>query len=178
MGSMFSIEQMITTLSLLSRNNSNSYSFQPIMALSIMTSWMGEISNPLRINSSKSSSSYTIAAPAPPRVYDALIHNGNPNCCAISFPLKKDVAVACGAMGTSICSMSSRNFSRSSVIFIASILTPISLTPKSFQMPFSSASIHKFKAVCPPIVGNTASICGCSFRILIMDFVVNGNKYT
>ena len=41
---------------------------------------------------------------------------------------------------------------------MALMSTPINLTLKSAQIPFSSASRHKFKAVCPPIVGNTASI--------------------
>ena len=29
------------------------------------------------------------------------------------------------------------------------------------------ASIHRFKAVCPPMVGSTASISGCILRILL-----------
>ena len=62
------MEQIITTLLLESLKSSNSYSFQPIKALSIITSWMGEISRPLVNNSSKSSSLYTIEAPAPPKV--------------------------------------------------------------------------------------------------------------
>ena len=37
-GSIFSMVQIITTLSFLSRSNSNSYSFHPIKALSIITS--------------------------------------------------------------------------------------------------------------------------------------------
>ncbi len=177
-GSIFSMEQIITTLSFLSLNNSNSYSFQPIIALSIMTSWIGEISRPLRSNLSKSSSSYTIAAPAPPNVYEALIHKGKPNSWAISFPFKNEVAVAWGAIPTPISPINSLNFSRSSVILMASISTPINFTSWSSHIPFSSASIHKFNAVWPPIVGNTASIWGCSFRIFKIDFVVSGNKYT
>ena len=106
------------------------------------------------------------------------IHNGKPNFCAISFPFKNEFAVACGAIGTPIFSIKFLNCSRSSVMLMASISTPINFTPKSFQIPFSSASIHKFKAVCPPIVGKTASICGCAFKISIIDFVVSGFKYT
>ena len=45
-------------------------------------------------------------------------------------------------------------------------------------MPFSSASIQRFRAVWPPMVGSTASIFGCFLRISTIDFVVNGNKYT
>ena len=175
-GSMFSMVQIITTLSLLSLSNSNSYSFQPIMALSIITSWMGDISSPRVKASSNSSSLYTIDAPAPPKVKDALIHRGNPNSWAISFPLRYEVAVSCGAIPTPISSIRLRNFSRSSVILIASIFTPMMSTSKSSHIPFSSASIHKFKAVCPPIVGKTASICGCSFKIFTMDLVLRGNR--
>ena len=91
---MFSIEQIITTLSFLSLNNSNSYSFQPIIALSIITSCIGDASKPKLSKWSKSSALYTIEAPAPPKVYEERITNGKPNSCAISFPFKKDVAVA------------------------------------------------------------------------------------
>ena len=61
-------------------------------------------------------------------------------------------------------------------MLIALISTPIKRTSKSFQIPFSSASIQRFKAVCPPIVGKTASICGCALRISMIDFVVSGFK--
>ena len=78
-GSIFSIEQMMTTLSLASLSNSSSYSFHPISALSIITSCIGEVSNPLVSNSSKSFSSYTKDAPVPPNVNEALITRGKPN---------------------------------------------------------------------------------------------------
>ena len=55
-GSIFSMVQIITTLSFLSRSSSSSYSFHPIIALSIITSCMGEISKPCDSSSSKSSS--------------------------------------------------------------------------------------------------------------------------
>ena len=106
------------------------------------------------------------------------MHRGKPNSCAISFPFRKEVAVACGAIPTPILSINSLNFSLSSVMLMALISTPIKRTLCSSQIPFSSASIHKFNAVCPPIVGKTASICGCSFRICMIDLVVKGNKYT
>ena len=54
-GSKFSIEQMMATLSFASRNNSNSNSFQPRTALSINTSWMGEVCKPRLSAASKSS---------------------------------------------------------------------------------------------------------------------------
>ena len=172
-GSMFSMVHIITTLSFLSRSNSNSYSFHPIRALSIITSWIGETSKPRVNNSSKSSGLWTKEAPAPPNVYEALITSGNPNCWAISWPFKNELAVNCGAISIPISVISSLNCSRSSVICIASISTPINWTLKSSQIPFSAASIHKLSAVCPPIVGKTASTLW-TFRTSIIDLVVNG----
>ena len=67
-GSKFSMEQMMVTLSSLSRSSSSSYSFHPSRALSIMTSWMGLISRPYFSSLSNSLGSFTKAAPAPPRV--------------------------------------------------------------------------------------------------------------
>ena len=164
-GSMFSIEQMMIILSFLSRNSSSSYSFHPSSALSIITSWIGEISSP-RLNAvSNSSSLWTKVAPAPPRVNEARTQSGNPNSWAVSLPRKNDLAILEGAIGISIVSMSWRNSSRSSVILIAAISTPTMATLFSSQTPCLSASIHKFNAVWPPIVGKTASISGCFCRI-------------
>ena len=174
-GSIFSIEQIITTLSFLSLNNSSSYSFQPSKALSINTSWIGDASNPLVSNSSKFSELWTKEAPVPPRVNEGLITNGNPKFWAISFPFKKEFAVSAGATGISIFLRSSLNLCLSSVMLIASMSTPIISTLKSSQIPFSSASIHKFKAVWPPIVGSTASIL-LSDKISIIDLVFKGFK--
>ena len=108
-------------MSLLSLNSSNSYSFQPIKALSIRTSCIGEDSNPLVKSSLNFSSSYTIEAPVPPRVKDGRITSGNPNFWAISFPLKKEAALSAGATGIPISFNRSLNFSLSSVILIASM---------------------------------------------------------
>ena len=152
-------------LSFLSRSSSSSYSFQPSNALSIITSWIGEISKPRLSAVSNSSSVCTNVAPAPPSVNEARTQSGKPNCWAVSLPRKNDFAILEGAIGISMVSISARNSSRSSVILIASISTPIISTLCSLQTPCLSASIHKFNAVWPPIVGNTASISGCFRRI-------------
>jgi hypothetical protein len=55
MGSRFSIEQMMTTLSLRSRITSSSYSFQPMTDCSMRTSVTGDASNPRWTISSNSS---------------------------------------------------------------------------------------------------------------------------
>ena len=118
---------------------------------------MGDASKPRVSNSSKSSALYTREAPLPPSVKEGLITSGKPNSCAISLPFKKEVAVFAGATGISIVFNNCLNCSLSSQILIASISTPIISTSLSFQIPFSSASIQRFKALCPPIVGKTAS---------------------
>jgi len=67
-GSRFSIEQTITTLSATSRITSISNSFQPITDCSSRTSLTGESSSPYRTLSSNSSRLYAIPPPAPPSV--------------------------------------------------------------------------------------------------------------
>ena len=117
-----------------------------------------------------------MAAPVPPKVNEGRITNGKPNSWAISLPRRYEVQISAGAEGTPIFLSNCLNCSLSSVMLMALTSTPINFTPKSAQIPFSSASKHKFKAVCPPIVGKTASIWGCALRISIIDLVVNGFK--
>ena len=78
-GSRFSMVVMMITLSFLSRKSSSSNSFQPISALSMSTSWMGEASRPRWSRSSNLSLSYTSEAPVPPRVNEGRMHSGKPN---------------------------------------------------------------------------------------------------
>ena len=77
-GSKFSMEQIITTLSFLSRITSSSYSFQPIMDSSIRISEIMLDSRPRRAISSNSSGVYTVPAPVPPRVKEGRIISGKP----------------------------------------------------------------------------------------------------
>ena len=174
-GSKFSIEQMIVTLSLESLSNSNSYSFQPMTALSIMTSWIGLKCSPRVSAASNSSGLCIILAPLPPSVYEGRMHRGKPNSCAASLPSKKLFAVAWGAIEIFNSSMSKRKRSRFSVISMAAISTPIILTPNSSQSPISSHWMHKLSAVCPPMVGNTESI-ECFFNIFSIDAGSKGSK--
>ena len=169
--------QIITMLLFLSRSNSSSYSFHPIKALSISTSWIGEDSRPLVKRSLNLSSSKTIEAPVPPKVNDGLITSGKPNLCAISLPFKNEEALSAGATGILILFNNVLNFSRSSVISIASISTPIISTECLDQISFSWASIQRFNAVWPPIVGRTASISSWISRISEIDLVVSGLRY-
>ena len=53
--------------------------------------------------------------------------------------------------------MASRNFSRSSARSMTSAFAPISSTPCRFNAPDASSCIATLSAVCPPIVGSSAS---------------------
>ena len=90
MGSIFSIEQIIITLSLGSRINSNSYSFQPNKYSSTNTWPVGLSFNPSPIDSSNSFSLYATEPPEPPRVKDGLIIAGKEILSRSSFPSSID----------------------------------------------------------------------------------------
>ena len=175
MGSKFSTVQMMTTLSFMSRNNSNSNSFQPNTAFSTNTSWVGEAFKPRRRAASNSSSLCTKPPPVPPSVYEGRITKGKPIFCAASLPSKKELAIKEGATSNPMSIMCRRKASRFSVNSMAAMSTPIMRTPYFSQTPSLSASIARFKAVCPPMVGNTASILRSS-KICTMLSTVSGNK--
>ena len=67
-GSRFSIEQMMTTLSAASRITSSSYSFQPRIDSSASTSVTGEAASPMAAISRSSASSWAKPDPTPPIV--------------------------------------------------------------------------------------------------------------
>src|SRR6266851_2809247 len=76
MGSKFSIEQMMTALSFLSRTTSSSYSFQPSTDCSTSTSPRGLCCRPQDIFASNSSAFHTMAAPEPPSVKEGRSSTG------------------------------------------------------------------------------------------------------
>ena len=78
-GSRFSIEQMITTLSAVSRITSSSNSFQPSTDCSISTSWLGDCSRPYATLARYSLSSRAIEPPVPPSVREGRMISGMPN---------------------------------------------------------------------------------------------------
>ena len=157
-GSKFSTVHIITTLSAWSLNNSNSYSFHPNTAFSTNTSCIGDAFKPFSKAASNSLASCTNPPPVPPRVNDGRITNGKPITCANSFPSKKLLATLLGATAMPIFTINCLNNSLSSAVLIAATSTPIILQLYCSQMPSSSASLHRFNAVCPPMVGKTASI--------------------
>ena len=146
-GSKFSIEQMMMRFPLPSRSNSNSYSFQPMMLCSTKTSWTGEAMRPCWRALSNSSAVLTKPPPVPPKVNEGRITNGNPISCAISLPSRKDLAVRPLQTPAPSSSILRRNFSRSSVVSMALISTPMIWTPYFFQIPALSQSMAKFNAV-------------------------------
>lgn len=75
-GSMFSIEQTITTLSARSRMTSSSYSFQPRMDSSRSTSVVGEASRPAPAMRRSPSSSCAKPEPTPPMVKEGRTTSG------------------------------------------------------------------------------------------------------
>ena len=168
---------MITTLSAASRKSSNSYSFQPNTAFSTSTSCIGDAVRPRSKAPSSSSLCITNPPPVPPKVKEGRITIGKPISCANSFPSNNELAVLACATGTPNRIIHWRNSSRSSALSIALISTPIKRTLNRSQTPNSSHSLAKFKAVCPPMVGNTASISHSS-KISSILSTVKGFKYT
>jgi hypothetical protein len=80
MGSRFSIEQMTTKLSFVSRMTSSSYSFQPSTDSSMRISWRMLSERACSTWASNSSRLYEMAAPLPPRVKLARMIAGKPIC--------------------------------------------------------------------------------------------------
>ena len=76
-GSRFSIEQMITQLSALSRMTSSSYSFHPRIDFSMRISEIGLDSRPNAAIVSNSSSVLAMPVPFPPRMYAGRMMTGS-----------------------------------------------------------------------------------------------------
>ncbi len=76
------------------------------------------------------------------------------------------------ALGRSrpIRSIASRNSRRSSALAIALSVAPISSTPWRFNAPFFASAIAVLSAVCPPMVGSSAS----GFSAAMMRSTISG----
>ena len=157
-GSRFSTTQMIQTLSAPSRSNSSSYSFHPSTAFSTSTSCVGEAVSPRCKAASRSSLECTKLPPVPPRVKDGLMTSGKPICWAYSFPFQEGV----GDMGR--CHRDAEFHHQLPEEF--TILGPVYGfdidTDQSHAVFFPDAHLidlfGQVEAVCPPMVGSTASI--------------------
>ena len=156
-GSRFSMVQTITTLSAQSRITSSSNSFQPSRLRSMSTCEVGDSSRPRRTMVSYSSRLYATPPPDPPSVNDGRMIAGYPvdssSACASSQlcanpPLATDKPMR---------AMAAANSCRSSATRIARAFAPISCTPYLSSTPVSCSASATFSAVCPPIVGSSAS---------------------
>ncbi len=156
-GSRFSMEQMMTTLSLRSRITSSSYSFQPSTDSSTSTWCTGEAASASRTMSSSCSRVRAMPPPAPPRVNDGRITRGSPSSSARSCTSARERAMWLRGTRMPSLVMASRNSSRSSALRMAATLAPMSSTPWRCSAPLSCKARARLSAVCPPIVGSRAS---------------------
>ena len=97
MGSMFSMEQTITTLSCRSRISSSSNSFQPSTDSSSSTSVTGLASSPAPAMRRRSPGVRAMPEPVPPRVNEGRITTGKPSSAAAGLALVQGVADPAGA---------------------------------------------------------------------------------
>ena len=164
-GSKFSIEHIMTTLSLLSRITSSSYSFHPRTDSSIST-WLVGLSLMAFLRFSVYSFIlYAMLPPVPPMVKEGLRISGKLCSSRHFIPSSNEPTwVLLGVLNPSL-SIAALKSSLSSAFLMAGSLAPMSSTLCLSRMPLSESSIARFNAVCPPIVGSRAS--GRSFSIII-----------
>ena len=176
-GSKFSIEQMMTQLSAVSRMTSSSYSFQPAILFSIKISLIGLASRPFEANCANSSAVFAIPVPRPPKMYAGRMIAGRPMVLMTSRASSMLWAMPLSGTFKPISIMAFLNFSRSSAVEIDSALAPISSgVPGTPTRPRSNKAIAKFRPVCPPSVGRTASGFSRSM-IFATTSQVNGSMY-
>ena len=176
-GSKFSMLQIMTQLSALSRMTSSSYSFHPTMDVSIRISRIGLASRPAFASFKNSSMVLAIPVPRPPKMYAGRIMTGNP--ISSNTAVASSMLCAMPLRGTSrpISIMACLNLSRSSAVAIASAFAPMSSgVPGTPTRPCSYNAIARLSPVCPPSVGNTAS--GFSRSIILARISgVSGSIY-
>jgi hypothetical protein len=119
-GSMFSIEQTITTLSARSRITSSSNSPQPITDSSTSTWWIGLAARPSAITWRYSVSVRAVPPPAPPMVKPGRTIAGRPISGSTASASRMDLTAALRGTRRPARSMVARNSSRSSARRIAS----------------------------------------------------------
>mmetsp|Transcript_29059 Transcript_29059/g.78269 ORF Transcript_29059/g.78269 Transcript_29059/m.78269 type:complete len:311 (-) Transcript_29059:419-1351(-) len=158
MGSTFSMEQMMTTLSLRSRITSNSYSFQPMSEVSTRIWLVMDASRPSFTICLYSSTLYAIPPPVPPHVKAGRIMRGKrPISAAASMASSMLSAVLDLGTERPMRPMASLNSSRSSARSMEGSLAPMSSTPYFSRMPPSESPLARLSAVWPPMVGKIAS---------------------
>jgi hypothetical protein len=156
-GSKFSIEHTMTTLSRRSRITSSSNSFHPSTLRSTKVVWSGDSSSARSISSSNSARLYATPPPVPPSVYDGRMIAGNPVSPAAASPSATDATVRPTGVARPMRRIAAPNSARSSAIWMDRAFAPISSTPKRSSVPSVARAIATLSAVCPPIVGSSAS---------------------
>ena len=165
-GSTFSIEQTITTLSLRSRITSSSNSPQPSTDSSTRTWLIGLAARPSETTWRSSVSVSPTPPPWPPIVKAGRTIAGRailPSASAASTSPRVSTVIDHGIRSPASVIVR-RNSSRSSARRIAAASAPISSTPKRSSVPSSCRAIARFRAVWPPSVGSSAS--GRSFSMI------------
>ena len=147
MGSRFSIEHTMTTLSLRSRITSSSYSFQPMMDSSSKTSEVGLWRRPAPAICFNSASLKAMPEPSPPMVKEGRTTTGYFRKVTASKISSIVWQILDFADSPPTFSTIPRNSSRFSPRLIASTSAPISLTPYFFKVPRSYNPIAAFNAV-------------------------------
>ena len=159
-GSRFSIEQTMMQLSLLVAHHLHLELFPAEHAIPrSAVRWSARRRGRARRSRSNSSRLYAMPPPVPPSVKrrpdDGRKADASP---APAAPLPCECAMRrarrCRGRSRVIASL---NFSRSSALSIASREAPISSTPYFSSTPCVARSSAQFSAVCPPIVGSSAS---------------------
>ncbi len=135
MGSMFSMQQMITALSARSRITSYSNSFQPSMDCSISTCPTGLASRPRRTTAWNSSALRAMPAPLPPRVKLGRTIAGSPMRSSTRRASSGEPARALSGTSSPISSMACLNSSRCSAWRMTCTLAPIAFHPEALQHP-------------------------------------------
>ena len=157
MGSTFSMEQTMTTLSARSRMTSSSNSFQPATLFSTRALPTGLASRPSATARRSSRWSAATEPPLPPRVKLGRTIRGNPILSASSSASVRLRTVRLSGTLRPMRSIASWKSWRSSALRIDSIEAPSISTPTSSRTPRSSSSTARFSAVWPPRVGSSAS---------------------
>ena len=119
-GSTFSIEQTITTLSAWSRITSSSNSPQPSTDSSISTCPIGDAASPRATTRWKSSSVRAMPPPRPPSVKAGRTIRGRPNVSSAARACSSDVAIVLRAVRSPAARMVASKASRSSARQMAS----------------------------------------------------------
>ena len=156
-GSIFSMEHIMIQLSFLSLTTSISNSFQPSRHSSTKTWFAGDVSRPSFTILKNCFLLFAIPPPRPPSVKAGLIIAGNPIFFKHFLACLMLLIISDFGRFNPISVMLFLNFFLSSALEIAFEFAPISSILYFLSSPVFSASIAKFNAVWPPIVGKIAS---------------------